>query len=281
MTDDIRDFAQEMGQEQYVSAKDCVFDATYGNEPKARWWKPISANFKWAMFGRPILSLRKDGLFYVLDGRHRIIALREIFGDDTEFPALVLKGLQVQDEAWMFNHLNIDHRAVPASETFRAALMAKERYAVDIEEVLTSEGIGIIGVTKFEKGAKSSAGGRVAETQAIGTLNRIYKRDGKLALRNVISILKDAWIEEHGAFDRFSLVAVAAFVNKYGKKSKPPTLIRAMRDANPGQLKTSADLLKGTISLGSGSGLEKYGNTILANWSNKKTRGRGTLQIGL
>lgn len=281
MTDDIRGFAQEMGEEYHVNTKECVFDATYGNEPRERWWKPIAASFKWSMWGRPILSQRKDGRYYVLDGRHRIIALREISGDDAEFPALIMKGLTVQDEAWMFNHLNTDKRAVPAAETFRAALVAKERYAVDIEEVMTTEGIGIRGVTKFGKPETAGVAARIRETQAIGTLKQIYAREGKMGLRKVVTVLKDAWYDEHGAFDRFPMVAVSAFLNKYSPKAKVPTLIRAMQDANPGQLKTSADVLKGTISIGVGSSLPRYGTVILANWYNRKTRGAGTLQTGI
>ena len=130
--DNLKQFAEQMGEEHFINANECLFDISYGNEPQERWFKPIQASFKWAMFGRPIVAQRKDGFYAVLDGRHRIVAVRNLFGTDTTFKALVLTGLTQEDEAWMFSHLDIDRRSVPAAETFRSAVIAKERYAIDI-----------------------------------------------------------------------------------------------------------------------------------------------------
>jgi len=279
--DNLNQFAEQMGEEHLINANECLFDISYGNEPQERWFKPIQASFKWAMFGRPIVAQRKDGFYAVLDGRHRIVAVRNLFGTDTTFKALVLTGLTQEDEAWMFSHLDIDRRSVPAAETFRSAVMAKERYAIDIEEVMTSERIEIIGVTGQLSAAANASEGRVQKTQAIGTLKVIYNREGKLGLRKTIQILKEAWIDEHGAFDRFPLVAVNAFLTKH-RGAKIPTLIKALKDHNPGQLKTSSDGIKANVNIsGVGNSVARFGLFILTQWYNGKTRGAGRLSTEL
>ncbi len=68
----------------------------------------LIANFDLDVFGHPAVSWR-DGVYYIIDGQHRIAALKEWLGKGWEIQKIecrVYQGMSEAEEADMFDRLN-------------------------------------------------------------------------------------------------------------------------------------------------------------------------------
>jgi hypothetical protein len=265
--------ASEEGHEETVSAKDCILDLSYAREPKRQRWQQWVDAWNPALFGRPYLSRRSNGDLAILDGGHRIAALRARRGEEAEFKAIILDGLAVEDEAWLFVHMDTDRTSPSPAEIFRGQLIAKEQEALDILLVCSSEHVDILGVDRaVPSGSQGRTGARISSTLAIGTLRRLYHAGGSRLLRSTLSILKQTWGDDHGAFDRFPLLSVSGFISLW-PHADDDRLMAVMSKHRPGDLHRSAQMLAETFSIGSGGeSLTAYGRRILAEWYNQGLR---------
>jgi hypothetical protein len=115
----------------------------------------ILANLDLDQLGNPVLNER-DGSYWVIDGQHRIEALRQFGFTDETIQCWVHVGLSEQEEAKRFLLLN-DTLTVDALAKYRAAIVSKD----DVP--------GAIG--------------------AVNTLRRVYGRSGPVGLGRTLRII--------------------------------------------------------------------------------------------
>lgn len=139
----------------------------------------LVANLDLEQIGTPTVSFR-DGHYWVIDGQHRIEALRR-FGFTTEtIECKVYEGLTSEQEAEMFLKLN-DVLAVHALPKFRAAVHAGRPMQSDVDRIVRS--LGLVVTRDNQPGAIG----------AVGTLERVYKRSGPKVLARSLAIVRDAF----------------------------------------------------------------------------------------
>lgn len=139
----------------------------------------LVANLDLDQIGNPVVSERA-GSFYVLDGQHRVEALRQ-FGFSTEtIQCWVHTDLTEQDEAERFLRLN-DVLVVEALAKYRAAVNAGRPVECDIERVVHLNGCVV---------SKDGLPGAIG---AVGTLQRIYARSGPSVLGRTLRIVSAAY----------------------------------------------------------------------------------------
>lgn len=139
----------------------------------------LAADFDLEQLGNPTLSHR-DGSFWIIDGQHRIEALRALGFDGEKLHCWVYEGLSEQDEAERFLKLN-DVLAVAALPKFRAAITAGRPIESDIDRVVRGAGLVV---------SKDAIPGAIG---AVGTLTRIYKRSDAKTLGRTLRIVRDAY----------------------------------------------------------------------------------------
>lgn len=142
----------------------------------------LLAEFDPELVGNPHVSER-DGWFYVVDGQHRLEALKAWLGDGWE-------GQQVQcwtytdlgeaEEADLFDRLN-DVRAVNSFDKFRIRVNAGRHIETDIERQVRLEGLVI---------SKDKVPGAI---RAVGTLRRVYERSDAATMGRALRIIRDAY----------------------------------------------------------------------------------------
>lgn len=139
----------------------------------------ILANLDLEQIGIPTLSERDDW-FYIVDGQHRITALEAYgFGDDS-LQCNVYTGLTEEDEAEMFLKLN-NILPVKAMELFRVGVKAGREVETDIDRIVRAQGLKVT----FEHVDGS--------IRAVGTLRRVYGRDGAAVLARALRIIRDSY----------------------------------------------------------------------------------------
>jgi hypothetical protein len=138
----------------------------------------LAACFDLEQLGTPVVSHR-DGYFFVIDGQHRIEALKLIGYGGQQVQCWTYHGLAEADEAAMFLKLN-DTLTVGAYPKFKVAVQAGHPEESDIDRIVRAQGLRI---------SLERSGGAVA---AVHTLRRVYRRGGPACLARTLRIIRDA-----------------------------------------------------------------------------------------
>lgn len=143
----------------------------------------ILANFNPKHFGQPILNHR-DGVYYIIDGQHRIDAMKRWCGEDWEdqqFQAWVYQDLSEQEESDAFLVRN-DSMAVNAFNKFRIAVNAGRVEEVTVARIVRDQGL----VISLDKNTDNSV-------SAVKTLLQIFQDFGPDVLAQTLSVIRDAY----------------------------------------------------------------------------------------
>jgi hypothetical protein len=125
----------------------------------------LLANFDLDDFGQPVVSWR-DGHYYIIDGQHRVEALKQWLGkgwDIQKIECRVYQGLTEAEEADMFDRLN-DVLIVSSYDKFKIRVTAGREAESYIDKIVREEKLVI---------SRDKLPGAV---RAVGTLVRVLRR---------------------------------------------------------------------------------------------------------
>jgi hypothetical protein len=160
--------------------------------------------------GRVTVSRRKLGDQVVLDGWHRVEAVRRLTDNAGTIPARVFEGLTLQEEASLFLKLNTTN-APKYMDGFRVRVTRGDENAVRINEILNSFGW------------KVSAYGGDGHLTAIATLERIQKRSDKIEaepdlVHSTILMVTKAWGHNYYGVAGPVMEGLARLLEEYGSQ---------------------------------------------------------------
>lgn len=139
----------------------------------------LVAHFDPEQLEPPVVNCR-GGRYYVMDGRHRTLAAKEVFGDDHQIQCWVYVDLTEQQEAEYFLRKN-DTLAVAAMDKYRIGVNAERETESDIDRIVRACGYVV---------SKQKVEGAIG---AVGTLRRVYERGGPRVLARTIRMIDGAW----------------------------------------------------------------------------------------
>lgn len=139
----------------------------------------IAASFDPEQIGAPTVNER-GGHYYIIDGQHRIEALKEMGWGDQQVQCWVYVGLTEEEEAEKFLVLN-DTLNVDAFSKFRIGLQARRAEECDIDRIVRAQKLSV---------SKDHIEGGIS---AVGTLRRVYNRDGSAVLARSLGVIRDAY----------------------------------------------------------------------------------------
>lgn len=151
-------------------------------ELRQSWVDELVSTLDIDKIGNPELSYR-DGYYYVMDGQHRIEAVKKWLGkgwEDQHLQCWVASGLSETEEAEVFLSLN-RRLNLDSFEKFKVSVRAGRADAVKVKQIIDQERLVV---------SKQSVPGAVS---AVGTLVRVYKRNGPEALGRALRIARDSF----------------------------------------------------------------------------------------
>ena len=157
----------------------------------------IARNFNPARLGVLVVSKRGDGTFAVLDGQHRLAALRRLGMKSAN--CIVLEGMTLQDEAEYFRHQNENKQALRITDTFNAALWAGDEESIEINGLMQKYGF------RFGKSGSPMC------ICAIGALQTILRTFGKDVLEYTLSSIALTYPKDATILRREMLAGMAEF----------------------------------------------------------------------
>lgn len=177
----------------------------------------ILANLDLEQIGTPTVNQRPDesDAVYVIDGQHRIAALRAFFEDDPDIKVQCWTyfGLTEEQEAERFLKLN-DTLTVSAFAKFRVGVTAGREVESDIDRIVRANGCVV---------SQDALPGAIG---AVGALVTIYTRTGAANLARTINVV-------HGSFgdtglENSVLLGVAFALDRYGKQIDDTRLVNQL-----------------------------------------------------
>lgn len=185
------------------------------------WADHIVSEFDLEQIGHPTLSMR-DGHYFILDGQHRIDAIKRWLGDGWESQLVecyVYVGLSEQQEADKFLRLN-DAKQVSAFDKFRVGISARREEVLAIKSVLDAEGLCV---------SRDKVPGGIG---AVGTLRKIFKRAGPETLGKSLRIIRDAYGD--AGFEARVIDGISHLCQRYNGTLEEPVAIDRLSNAHGG-----------------------------------------------
>lgn len=139
----------------------------------------IAAEFDPEEVGNPTVNYR-DGHWYLIDGQHRIEAMRLMGWADQQIQCWTYEGMSEEEEAERFLRLN-DTLAVDTFARFKVGVTAGRAEACEIDRVVRAQRLVV---------SRDQIPGAV---RAVGTLERVYRRSDSAVLGRTLRIIRDAY----------------------------------------------------------------------------------------
>lgn len=174
---------------------DLFIDRAYQRDISLSHIRAIVRNFDPLLLGQLTVNKTRDGHYNVIDGQHRLEALRIIGGID-DVLCIVYDGLSRSDEAKLFVGPQANRRGIYPMGRFKAALVAQTPEALQIKELVDRYHFQIHWGSDSYDDDKEHQLGRIA---AISTLENIHRRAIPNHLATVLSIIADGW-NERGSY---------------------------------------------------------------------------------
>lgn len=182
----------------------------------------LFANFDLDKLGMPELSEHEDGEYYILDGQHRIEALKRWLGPGWETQQIqcrVYSGLSDEQEAERFLSLN-DTLAVNTFDKFRVAVQAGREDEVHINAIVSGAGLCV---------SRDKVPGAIG---AVGTLKRVYRRSDGGVLARTLRIIRDAYGDS--GFSAAVIDGIGHLCHRYNGTLDEETAIKRLGNAHGG-----------------------------------------------
>jgi hypothetical protein len=212
-----------------VKISDLTIDYTYQRQPIMKKVNKIAKSFDPDILGVIICSMREDGSIAVIDGSHRVHALRMKGLNDSTVNALVYFSLTIQEEAKIFAMLNQEHTKPNTTDIFKAGIVSGDEETIAINKILNSLGL-IIGVGPGDN-----------KVRAISTIRRVYRNAGEKVLRDTLYTIKSAYGDSSSTMRDVLISAVAIVYNRYGAKVEVSRMITTLQKfGNPNTLIANA-----------------------------------------
>ena len=182
----------------------------------------IVKEFDPAKLGVLVVSHRVDGTYAILDGQHRLAALRNM--GYTSANCIVLEGMTVQQEADYFRRQNENKQSLRIVDTFNASIWADEEESVKIYHIMGKYGFRL---------GKS---GQPMCICAIGALQLIIRQFGETVLELVLQSISETWPHDTCILRREMLAGLGEFWKRYADVITPQQFDARMQTKFPVEL---------------------------------------------
>jgi hypothetical protein len=170
-------------------------------ELREHWVEHLVATFDLEQMGNPTVNYR-DGVYWILDGNHRVEALKRLGFAEDKIEVWTYEGLTPQQESETFLKLN-DKLVVDNLTKFRVAVRAGRTPEVAINRIVNEVGARVTGDRNVEH-----------HILAVGALRRVYDAAGEDGLRRVLTVIHDGFGD--GGYESTVIGGLGLVVARYG-----------------------------------------------------------------
>lgn len=179
----------------------------------------LAANFDLDQLGVPVVS-RRDGHAYIVDGQHRVEALKEIGWADQQIQCWTYEGLTEEEEAEKWLRLN-DVLTISAYDKFTKGITAGREKECDINRIVLALGLSVAR-TRVDDGGIA----------AVGTLTKVYEQSGPAVLSRSLRIIRDAY--GNSGFEAPIIAGIGLLCARYNGALEDQIAVMKLKKINGG-----------------------------------------------
>lgn len=184
-------FAEGASTTKWIPIKSLsVVWATAQRDFNERHASKIAESFDPDLFDNLVVTLPNgDGIYHVVDGQHRMAAIRSLYGEEEQVPCRVVSAKDPARAAVIFDKINTGRRLPSGIEKFRVRVTAGSETEVAINKVVQWLGC------RIEQSDSPNA------IRATGALLNVYNAFGLDVLKEALSTIRTTWREDKGALE--------------------------------------------------------------------------------
>lgn len=187
-------------------------------ELNAAWVDAIAADFRLEDLGVPTVNYR-GGFFYVVDGQHRVEALKAIGWGDQQLQCWTYAGLTEEEEAEKFLVLN-NRLTVATFSQFKVAVQAGRPTESAINDIVQAEGL------------KISRDKNEGSIMAVAALRMVYEQGGAEDLAWTLRVIREAYGTP--GFHAHVIRGIGLMYGRYRKQLTEDRAVKALAKAHGG-----------------------------------------------
>lgn len=146
-----------------------------------------------------VVNQRKDGKLILVDGNHRVAAMKALGRKDDAVETLLFRGMDIRDEARLFASLNTQLQ-VHGTDIFRAKVIAEDPDAVKINSAVRAAGYHV------------SRGTEAKAIRAAGTLHTLHRHG---VLETTLEVCAKAWPDLTEELPSLIMRGIGALLDRY------------------------------------------------------------------
>ncbi|WP_099205626.1 DUF6551 family protein [Scatolibacter rhodanostii] len=202
----------------------------YQRKVKTARVKQIIDEFDPKLLDEVIVSFR-DGRYNVVDGQHRIAALKLMNGGtDIMVNCKIANGLTYEQEADLYERLDASKKKLNLADKTRAKSEARnDPDILEIHRILSSYGIR----WSFAAAGNGSANNKIISARAV--INA-YKLLGGTGFERMVKLLKQTWKGDKDSLNAYILSGVALFVKTYESDFKDSIFVKKLSRVQPQEI---------------------------------------------
>lgn len=181
-----------------------------------------AADFDLEALGYPVVSLR-DSHYWIVDGQHRIEALRMIGWGDQQIQCECYEGMTEAEEADLFLRRD-ERKSIRPFDKFRIALVAGRDPETDINRTVVTQGL------------KVSTDASEDSIAAITALRKVYEQGGPGVLGRDLRILRDGFSGDLGKFRSELITGVGLVCQRYNGQLPDETAVLKLSNLRGGSM---------------------------------------------
>lgn len=198
--------------------------------PATKKMEAIGKNWNDNLVGYPVVSLREDNSYWIIDGQHRIGGAR--IAGKSHIACDVRTGLSLLEEARLFDELNGQRSQVTAVDRYKAKMFYNDPEALEVTNIVQSYGGEI--TVKLNDTSKRAI-------RSVSQLFRIYEQEGGERLKEVLAIINEAWgAIDYDTTNELTLAGINQFLSRKAGKHDRARLVSRLNTEGVTQIKRMA-----------------------------------------
>ncbi|HVX20932.1 MAG TPA: DUF6551 family protein [Acidimicrobiales bacterium] len=206
--------AQRGSHPQWVPVAEMLVNPAAQREYREARADELAAAFDLDAIGSIVLNER-EGHWYIVDGQHRVEALKKIGYSDQSVLCDCFHGLTEQQEADLFLKLN-DRLAVRPFDQFKVGVTAAHTAPTDIRRIVMGAGLRI------------SSNGDTNSIGAVAALRSVYREGGEVVLGRALRILRDSWGGASLAFSSENIRGIGMLCQRFDGRLDDKALVQKL-----------------------------------------------------
>lgn len=225
------------GELDWIAADSIGVDPQYQRPISTFHVNRIVRKFDPYILGVLLVSERDDGTRYILDGQHRLEAIRMMGHGEALVPAMIYRNLSPEREAQMFADLNRLRLYIPPQYAFRARLMAGDKEAIKLKQIVERYGFHLNFWKPLPGEEHTGMYRNEGQISAIGEIEKIRSSYADpMLLDKTLAVLRDAWGSETVGITASLLRGVAGFIHYWEEQMDRDRLITILDRYTPQRL---------------------------------------------